>query len=198
MVKRLFDLIASTLGLLLLWPVFVVVAVLIKLESSGPVFFRQERIGQFGKPFRIHKFRTMASDAESRGPKITVGQDRRVTRVGSFLRRYKIDELAQLIDVVVGRMSLVGPRPEVPQYVDCYPPEIKDIVLSVKPGITDWASIEYKDESTILGAASDPQNAYVNEVLPVKLRYYVEYVQNSSFIGDLLIIFSTLRVIIAR
>ncbi len=196
MAKRLFDLVASTLGLLVLSPLFVVIAVLIKLESAGPIFFRQERIGQYGKPFRIHKFRTMVSDAETRGPQITIGEDSRVTRIGIFLRKYKFDELAQLIDVMLGRMSLVGPRPEVARYVDCYPKDVKDIVLSVKPGITDWASIEYKDESTVLGAAADPHHAYIHEVLPIKLNYYLSYVNNRSFAGDVAIILSTLRAIV--
>jgi lipopolysaccharide/colanic/teichoic acid biosynthesis glycosyltransferase len=194
--KRIFDLVASTLGLLVLMPIFIVIAIIIKLESAGPVFFRQERIGQYGKPFYIHKFRTMVFDAEDRGLQITVGQDSRVTRAGVFLRKYKLDELAQLIDVVVGDMSLVGPRPEVARYVDCYPKDAKDIILSVKPGITDRASIEYKDENEILGGAIDPHYTYINEVMPIKLNYYLRYVKNRSFLDDLLIIFNTVRAII--
>jgi lipopolysaccharide/colanic/teichoic acid biosynthesis glycosyltransferase len=196
MTKRLFDFIASALGLVALLPVFVVIAVLIKLESSGSVFFRQERIGQYGKPFRIHKFRTMVSDAERRGPQITIGLDSRVTRIGFFLRKYKLDELAQLIDVLLGKMSLVGPRPEVARYMDCYPADMKALVLSVRPGITDRASIEYKDENEVLGVAADPHHAYVNEVLPVKLSYYRDYVLNRSFWGDIGIIFATIRALI--
>jgi lipopolysaccharide/colanic/teichoic acid biosynthesis glycosyltransferase len=190
--KRLFDLCASGVGLLILLPVLLAVALAIKLDSRGPVFFRQERVGRFGRLFRIHKFRTMVVDSESRGMQITVAADPRVTRVGAFLRRYKLDELPQLIDVLLGNMSLVGPRPEVPRYVACYPPEIRDLVLSVRPGITDRASIEFKNESEILGKAVDPHKAYVEQVLPVKLRYYVDYVQSRSLAGDVAIIFATL------
>ncbi|PRD68397.1 sugar transferase [Malikia spinosa] len=194
--KRLFDLLASGIGLLVLTPILLGIALAIKLESHGPVFFRQERIGRFGNTFRIHKFRTMVTDAERRGLQITVGVDARVTKVGTVLRKYKLDELAQLIDVFVGDMSLVGPRPEVPRYVACYPAEAREIVLSVKPGITDRASIEYKDENEILGKAVDPHKAYVDEVLPVKIRYYIDYVQNRSFWGDIRIIFATLFAIV--
>lgn len=190
--KRLFDMLASGIGLLVLAPILLGISLAIKLESHGPVFFRQERVGRFGKTFRIHKFRTMVTDAERRGLQITVGADARVTKVGTVLRKYKLDELAQLIDVFVGDMSLVGPRPEVPRYVACYPAEAREIVLSVKPGITDRASIEYKDENEILGKAADPHMAYVDEVLPVKIRYYIDYVQNRSFWGDIRIIFATL------
>lgn len=190
--KRLFDLLASGIGLLVLAPILLGISLAIKLESNGPVFFRQERVGRFGKNFRIHKFRTMVTDAERRGLQITVGSDARVTKVGAVLRKYKLDELAQLIDVFVGDMSLVGPRPEVPRYVACYPAEAREIVLSVKPGITDRASIEFKDENEILGKAADPHKAYVDEVLPIKIRYYIDYVQNRSFWGDIRIIFATL------
>lgn len=196
MVKRLFDLVASGLGLLLLAPLLFLIALAVKLDSPGPVFFRQERVGRHGRTFRIHKFRTMVTDAERKGLQITVGADARVTRVGEILRKYKLDELAQLIDVFVGDMSLVGPRPEVPRYVACYPDDVRDIVLSVKPGITDWASIEYKDENEILGNARDPQQAYVDEVLPVKLEYYVNYVRERSLWGDIVIVFATLRALI--
>ena len=191
--KRIFDLLASGFGLLVLSPVFLLLAVSIKLDSPGPVFFRQERVGRFGKVFRIHKFRTMVTNAEKKGLQITVGTDARVTRTGTVLRKYKLDELAQLIDVFMGDMSLVGPRPEVPKYVDYYPPESRTIILSVKPGITDWASIEYKDENEILGRAIDPQKAYIEEVLPIKIGYYLDYVKNRSLLGDVRIIFATLR-----
>lgn len=194
--KRVFDLLASALGLLALAPLLLGIALAIKLDSRGPVFFRQERVGRGGRLFRIHKFRTMAVDAERRGPQITVGADARITRVGAVLRRYKLDELAQLIDVLRGEMSLVGPRPEVPRYVACYPDDVRDIVLSVRPGITDRASIEFKDESAILGGAQDAHHAYVHEVLPVKLRYCVEYVRTRTFRGDLAIIFATLRALL--
>lgn len=196
MAKRLFDLVASGLGLLLLAPLLFLIALAVKLDSPGPVFFRQERVGRHGRTFRIHKFRTMVTDAERKGLQITVGADARVTRVGEILRKYKLDELAQLIDVFAGDMSLVGPRPEVPRYVACYPDDVRDIVLSVKPGITDWASIEYKDENEILGNAADPQRAYVEEVLPVKLEYYANYVRERSLWGDIVIVFATLRALI--
>lgn len=194
--KRWFDLLASGLGLIALSPLLILIALLIKLDSKGPVFFRQERVGRFGKIFRIHKFRTMITDAERKGLQITVGADARVTRLGGTLRKYKLDELPQLIDVLLGDMSLVGPRPEVSRYVACYPEETKDIVLSVRPGITDWASIEYKDENRILGLAEDPHRAYVEQVLPVKLGYYINYVRRRTFLGDLKIILATLVAIV--
>lgn len=194
--KRSFDWIASTLGLLLLAPMLLVLGVWIKLDSPGPVFFRQERVGRGGKLFRIHKFRTMVTDAERLGLQITVGADARVTRVGQWLRKYKLDELPQLLDVWMGSMSLVGPRPEVPRYVACYPIDVRDVVLSVRPGITDRASIEFKDENEILGRAADPHVAYVQEVLPIKLRYYQDYVANRSFWTDITILFSTLKALV--
>lgn len=194
----MFDWVASGLGLLVLSPLLLVMALAIKLETPGPVFFRQERVGQGGTLFRIHKFRTMVQDAERRGPQITVGGDARVTRVGVVLRKYKLDELAQLIDVFMGDMSLVGPRPEVPRYVACYPEDVRAIVLSVKPGITDRASIEYCDENEILARAQDAYQAYVNEVLPAKLAYYVDYVRSRSFRGDIGILFATLRALTGK
>lgn len=196
MLKRLFDWLVSGLGLLVLSPVFLVIAVAIRLDSGGPVFFRQQRVGRFGQLFDIHKFRTMLVDAEARGMQITVGADPRVTRVGRMLRKYKLDELPQLLDVFSGKMSLVGPRPEVPRYVMYYPAAVREDVLSVRPGITDRASIEFRDESDILGQATDPHDAYVHEVLPVKLRYYQEYVKTRTFWGDIRIIFDTIRAVL--
>ena len=193
MAKRLFDLVMSGLGLLFLAPFLLLVAMAIKMDSTGPVFFRQERVGMGGKTFRIHKFRTMIADAEQRGLQITVGTDGRVTRVGQWLRKYKLDELPQLLDVWLGHMSLVGPRPEVPRYVACYPANVRGLVLSVRPGITDKASIEFKDENLILGRAADPDRAYVDEILPIKLAYYQEYVNSRSFFGDIALILITLR-----
>lgn len=193
--KRLFDWITSSVGLLLLSPLFLLLAVWIKLDSPGPVFFRQERVGLAGRLFHIHKFRSMVIDAERRGLQITVGADVRVTRVGQWLRKYKLDELPQLLDVWLGYMSLVGPRPEVPYYVECYPEDVRDLVLSVRPGITDRASIEFKDENLILGRATDPQKAYIAEILPIKLAYYIEYVNSRSFFGDIALILKTLRAI---
>jgi lipopolysaccharide/colanic/teichoic acid biosynthesis glycosyltransferase len=196
MPKRVFDWLASSMGLLLLAPILLFIAVRIKLDSTGPVFFRQERVGLGGRTFRIHKFRTMVTDAEMKGLQITVGTDARVTRLGHRLRKYKLDELPQLIDVWLGNMSLVGPRPEVPLYVACYPADVRDLVLSLRPGITDRASVEFKDENEILGRAADPHKAYVNEVLPIKLRYYVEYVNTRSLLGDISLIFKTITALV--
>ena len=195
MIKRLFDILASLAGLALLAPLFVLIALAIKIDSAGPVFFRQQRVGRYGKPFRIFKFRTMRARADETR-QLTVGDDCRITRVGHFLRHYKIDELPQLINVLYGTMSLVGPRPEVPRYVACYPPDARRIVLSVAPGITDWASILYRDEGRILGQASDPEKAYVDTILPIKLSYYMRYVQERSFWTDLQIISRTLVAIV--
>jgi lipopolysaccharide/colanic/teichoic acid biosynthesis glycosyltransferase len=191
MAKRTFDIFCSFLGLVVLAPVFVLVSLIIILDSPGPVFFRQQRVGRFGRTFRIHKFRTMIHGRGAQGPSITVGADPRVTRVGNFLRRYKIDELPQLIDVLVGSMSLVGPRPEVPEYVAHYSAEDRNVVLSVRPGITDRASLEFSDESRLLAAATDPGRFYVEEVLPVKISYYREYVKSRTLIGDIKIILAT-------
>lgn len=198
MAKRLFDWVISGMGLLVLAPFLLLLALWIKLDSSGSVFFRQERVGLGGRVFRIHKFRTMMTDAELKGLQITVGNDARVTRVGRWLRKYKLDELPQLLDVWVGHMSLVGPRPEVPCYVESYPKELKDLVLSIRPGITDKASIEFKDENVILARSADPHKSYVTEILPIKLNYYAEYVRNRSMLEDVRIIFLTLRAIVFR
>jgi lipopolysaccharide/colanic/teichoic acid biosynthesis glycosyltransferase len=195
MIKRLFDILASLVGLTLLAPLFVLIALSIKIDSAGPVFFRQQRVGRWGKPFHIFKFRTMTARTDETR-QLTVGDDFRITRVGRFLRHYKIDELPQLINVLHGTMSLVGPRPEVPRYVAFYPPDARRIVLSVAPGITDWASILYREESRILGQAGDPEKAYVDTILPIKLRYYMRYVQERSFWTDLQIICKTLVAIV--
>lgn len=198
MAKRVFDLFGSILGLALLMPLFLFVAVAIKAESAGPVFFRQERVGIRGKAFRIHKFRTMFAGAEDAGRLITIGADPRITRVGSVLRKYKLDELPQLINVLRGEMSLVGPRPEVPQYVAFYPEELRALILSVRPGITDRASIRFRNESDILAGAQNPIRAYVEEILPIKQRYYAQYAKSHTFWDDLSIIFETIRVIVWR
>lgn len=194
MSKRLFDIAAALAGLVLLAPLLALLALWIKADSPGPVFFRQQRVGRHGKLFGIYKFRTMAV-APAAAVELTVGRDARITRAGRFLRHYKLDELAQLINVLQGSMSLVGPRPEVPRYVACYPPAVRAIVLSVAPGITDWAAILYRDESSILGHAADPERAYLDTILPAKLDYYVRYVRERSFWTDLRIIVSTLRAI---
>ena len=198
MSKRLFDLLFAGAGVILLAPLWLLVALWIRCDSPGPVFFRQERVGRFGRPFMIFKFRTMCLDAEAKGRQLTVGADPRITRSGAFLRRYKLDELPQLLNVVRGEMSLVGPRPEVPRYVSLYPDELREVVLSVAPGITDYASIEYKDENAILGGAADPDRAYIEEIMPVKLRYYVRYVSERSLWVDLKLIFATIFAIVGK
>jgi len=193
MPKRLFDLMVAGMGLLLLSPLLLVIALWIKLDSPGPVFFRQQRVGRFGAPFRIHKFRSMSGDAPLAGPQLTVGADPRITRAGAFLRRSKLDELPQLIDVLAGTMSLVGPRPEVPRYVAMYPAELRAKVLSVRPGITDPASIAYRDENTLLAGAADPERVYVEQVMPAKLRFAAQYVDRMSLWNDVRLIGATLR-----
>lgn len=197
MSKRLFDIVAAGAGLVLLAPLLLGLALWIRLDSPGPALFRQVRVGRHGVPFEIYKFRTMHRRSEE-GGQLTVGQDARITRAGRFLRRSKLDELPQLINVLQGTMSLVGPRPEVPRYVDRYPPEARRTVLSVAPGITDWAAILYKDENAILGRAADPERAYLETILPVKLAYYQRYVHERSFWLDLRIIFRTLAALAGR
>ncbi len=197
-IKRSFDIICALCGLIILSPVLLLIIVLIKLTSTGPVFFRQTRVGQYEKLFQIHKFRTMIVNAEASGLKITVGRDPRITSIGHFLRKTKLDELPQLIDVLMGTMSLVGPRPEVPEYVQYYTNEIKAIVLSVRPGITDWASIKMIDENDILARSSDPQQTYIQQILPEKLAYAVRYVQTRSLRLDVYLILLTISKIFTR
>ena len=196
--KRALDFAAALAGLVLLAPLLAVVAAWIRLDSPGPVFFRQERVGRGGVPFRIHKFRTMRAAAEAAGPALTVGADPRITRAGAFLRRTKLDELPQLIDVLRGDMSLVGPRPEVPRYVATYPPALRAKVLSVRPGITDPASLQFRDESALLARAADPEREYREVVLPAKLRLAADYVDQATLAGDLRLIGSTLRTLWRR
>ena len=198
--KRIFDVLAAGAGLLLLAPLLLLVALWIKLDSRGPVMYRQQRVGLHGVPFEILKFRTMAArlPGSDEGRQITVGRDPRITRAGHILRASKLDELPQLINVLQGTMSLVGPRPEVPRYVACYPPAVRSTVLSVAPGITDLASILFKEESVILGRAADPERAYVETILPVKLEYYQRYVRERSFRLDLRIIFRTLAAVLRQ
>ena len=196
MAKRLFDIVLAALGILLLSPLLMVIAVWIKLDSRGPVFFRQERVGRFGQLFRIHKFRTMVVAAPQLGPQISVRGDARITRAGAVLRRAKLDELPQLIDVLAGTMSLVGPRPEVPRYVALYPAALRDKVLSVRPGITDRASIEYRDEGVLLAAAADPERTYAEVVMPAKLRIAADYVDHATLGCDLRLIALTLKALL--
>ncbi|MFO1337504.1 MAG: sugar transferase [Burkholderiaceae bacterium] len=198
MAKRLFDVLVSLLGLALLALPGLVVALFIKLDSPGPVFFRQERVGRFGRPFRIHKFRTMRVDAERLGGLLTVGADARVTRLGRWLRRTKVDELPQLIDVLYGKMSLVGPRPEVPRYVALYPADLREIVLAVRPGITDPASVRLANESALLAAAADPEREYVEVILPEKLREAAAYVQQATLASDLRLLGRTVRLLMSH
>jgi len=197
MVKRFFDITASVVGLICLLPLLLIIAAWIKYDSSGPVFFRQVRVGRFGVPFRIHKFRTMAVDSESLG-RLTVGSDSRITSSGHILRKIKFDELPQLIDVLIGNMSLIGPRPEVQEFIDFYPQGLKDKVLSVRPGITDKASIEMIDENEILAGYQDSRQAYIDIILPIKQKYHVEYVDNNNFLLDLSLIFLTILKILKR
>jgi lipopolysaccharide/colanic/teichoic acid biosynthesis glycosyltransferase len=196
--KRLFDVIVAALGLLLLSPLLIGIALWIKFDSPGPVFFRQERVGRGGALFRIHKFRSMRAGAPLAGPQLTVGADPRITRAGHALRRTKLDELPQLIDVLAGTMSLVGPRPEVPRYVALYPAALRDKVLSVRPGITDPASIEYRDESALLARAADPERVYIEQIMPAKLRCAASYVDRMSLANDVRLIGATLRSLWAR
>jgi len=198
MPKRAFDLVCAVVGLLMLLPVFAVVALWIKLDSPGPVFFRQERVGRHGVLFRIHKFRTMGHAGPPGGPLITVGGDPRITRAGRVLRASKLDELPQLIDVLLGRMSLVGPRPEVPKYVAMYPGALRDKVLSVRPGITDPVSLRFVDEAALLAKAADPEREYMEVVMPQKLAAAVAYAEHATLGSDVRVIGQTLRSLFTR
>jgi lipopolysaccharide/colanic/teichoic acid biosynthesis glycosyltransferase len=188
--KRFVDLAISSLGLLLLLPFFLLVGFLIKLDSAGPVFFRQERIGQRWRTFFIFKFRTMVSDAPLKGGPLTVPANSRITRLGRLLRQTKADELPQLINVLKGEMSLVGPRPEVRRYVELFRDDY-DEILRARPGITDLASLKYRDESSVLAAATDPEREYVTRVLPDKIALAKEYVRRSSFGFDMSLMWQT-------
>lgn len=191
MAKRLFDIVSSGIGLLCLAPVFVVMAIWIKLDSRGPVFYRQTRVGRYGRDFRIFKFRSMRVGSD-KGRQITVGErDPRITRSGYFIRRYKIDELPQLINVFLGDMAIVGPRPEVRKYVDLYSEEQRK-VFQVRPGITDLASIKYRNENELLSQVDDPDTYYIDVIMPDKLAINLEYIRHQSFMGDIKIIFNTL------
>ena len=194
--KRLFDLFLTIPGVLLLSPIFLLSMIAIKLDSKGAVIFRQKRVGLNGKIFEVLKFRTMIVDAEKKGAKITTSTDLRITKVGSFLRNCKVDELPQLFNVLKGEMSLVGPRPEVPEYVKFYPDNMRELILSVPPGITDRASIEYKDENKILANSIDPVKDYREKILPVKLDYCKKYVLNHSLLIDIGIILATIYAVI--
>lgn len=196
MTKRLFDLVGAAVALLLLSPLLLAAALAVKLDSPGPVFFRQQRVGRGGMLFRIHKFRTMRAGAP--GLQITVGDDPRITRVGRWLRRTRVDELPQFIDVLQGTMSLVGPRPEVPRYVEFYPPELRERVLSVRPGITDPVSLAYADESELLARAADPEREYVEVLLPRKLQAAAAYAERATLWTDLSVLLRSVGVLLGR
>ena len=196
-IKRILDFILSSVAIVVLCPVFIAIAIAIHLDSDGPVFFRQERIGKRGKPFRIFKFRTMHVNADKQGPSITIGSDSRITRVGAFLRKMKLDETAQVFNVFLGEMSFVGPRPEVPKYVELYSPWQKQVLL-VRPGITDYASIAYRNESEILAKADDPESLYINFIMPEKIKLNMKYLHEISPITDAKLIIKTIVVVIFR
>lgn len=195
--KRLFDILSSGLGLIVLSPLFAVLAVWIKADSKGPVFYRQTRVGRNNKDFRLYKFRSMRPDSDKLGLITVGGHDPRVTRSGYYIRKYKLDEFPQLINVFIGDMSFVGPRPEVRKYVDMYSPE-QMRVLSVRPGITSLASIRYRNENDILAAADDPDRCYIEQVMPDKLAIDLEYVDRATLWNDIKLIFSTFREIIVK
>lgn len=192
---RFFDFILSLVGLVFLAPIFIVLAIWIKIDSKGPVFYKQVRVGQNGIDFGLFKFRSMVVDADKKGLITVGGRDPRITRSGYFIRKYKLDELPQLINVLLGDMSLVGPRPEVRKYVELYTDE-QQRVLSVKPGITDYASIEYMDENEILGKSNDPEKTYIEEIMPEKIKYNMKYIQNKNVSEYFKVIFLTLLKIV--
>jgi len=193
--KRLMDIAVSGGALFVLWPVLLLIALAIKLDDPGPVFYRQVRVGKGGKTFRIFKFRTMIVDADKKGLQITVGRDHRITRVGAFLRKTKLDELAQLINVFTGEMSFVGPRPEVPKYVEMYTPYQRQVLL-VRPGITDYASIAYRNENDILEGAQDPEKMYIDVIMPDKIEMNMKYLREISPLADIRLILKTIIAVI--
>ena len=198
MLKRTFDIIGAVVALAVLAPLLLAIAVLIKLDSPGPVFFRQVRVGRHGRPFRIFKFRTMVIDQPHGAPEITLAGDARITRTGAWLRRTRVDELPQLIDVLRGTMSLVGPRPEVPRYVAHYPLALRERALAVRPGITDPASLDFIDEATLLAQAADPEREYIEVILPMKLQRAADYAEHASLATDVALLWRTLRVLLAQ
>jgi lipopolysaccharide/colanic/teichoic acid biosynthesis glycosyltransferase len=198
MAKRVFDLVVASVLLVLLAPLMLAIAAWVRLDSPGPALFRQERVGRGGRVFRIHKFRTMVADAPQRGPALTVGDDARITRAGRWLRRHRLDELPQLIDVLKGDMSLVGPRPEVPRYVAHYPPALRDAVLALKPGLTDPVSLAHLDESARLARAADPEREYVEVLLPKKLELSLAYARRATVWSDVGVLWRTAAALLAR
>lgn len=195
--KRIFDIFFSIVALLLFLPFGIIIFILISVESKGGVFYFQERIGKNGVPFKLFKFRTMKSNADKEG-KLTIGmKDSRITKIGYYLRKFKLDEFPQFINVLIGEMSVVGPRPEVKEYVDLYNKEQQQI-LNVKPGITDFASLEYFDENRLLGESTNPRETYINEIMPAKIELNKKYIQNPRLLVDIKIIFQTFKKIINR
>ena len=197
MMKRLFDMISGLVGLIFISPIFLVVPILIKLDSKGPVFFKQWRIGKDGKQFKIYKFRTMVQDADKVGSLITAGSDQRITRIGKLLRRYEIDELPTLVNVLKGDMSIVGPRPEVPKYLKRFDNLKYREVLSVRPGITDLGTMAFRDEAKYMNGQNF-EEIYEKEILPLKLDLYLEYVHHHNFVFDLKIILKTIVLILKQ
>ena len=193
--KRAMDIAISGAALCVLWPVLLLIALAIVIDDPGPVFYRQVRVGRGGKEFRIFKFRTMVVDADKKGLQITVGRDSRITRMGALLRKTKLDELAQLLNVFLGQMSFVGPRPEVPRYVAMYTPYQRQVLL-VRPGITDYASIAYRNENDLLAGAEDPERMYVEEIMPAKLELNMKYLRLVSPLEDIRLIFATIAAVI--
>ena len=194
MLKRIFDIISSLFGLILLSPFMLIIAVLIKLDSKGPIFFKQVRVTKNGREFKIFKYRTMRVGSD-KFSQITVGKDSRITKVGDFLRKYKLDEIPQLINVLIGDMSLVGPRPEVPKYVALYTKEQREI-LKVRAGITDYASIEFSNENDILANEADPEKAYIEKIMPRKIELNKKYLSEISVMTDIKIILLTIKKIL--
>lgn len=194
--KRLFDIAGSTLLLILLSPLFLILAIVIKADSKGPVFFRQTRVTQYGREFEIYKFRTMVNNAEKLGSQVTTRNDSRVTKVGHFLRKYRLDEISQLINVLIGDMTFVGTRPEVPKYVAAYTNEMMATLL-LPAGVTSEASIEYKDEEKLLNSAGNVDKVYVREVLPSKMKYNEKYIQHFRFICDIQVLINTVKAVLS-
>ena len=195
--KRIFDIVVSMIMLVILSPVFLVLAIAIKIDSKGPVFYRQERITQFGKKFRIFKFRTMVANADKIGSLVTVNNDSRITKVGKFIRKCRLDEICQLIDVFRGTMTFVGARPEVKKYVDAYTDEMYATLL-LPAGVTSLASIKYKDEEKLLSGSDDTDGTYINDILPDKMKYNLEYLEKFGFFYDIKLMFMTVFAVLKK
>ena len=197
LVKRLFDILVSIIMLIILSPIFLILSVAIKVDSKGPVFFRQERLTQYGRVFRIFKFRTMVNNADKIGTQVTVNNDTRITKVGSFIRDYRLDEIPQLINILMGDMSFVGTRPEVKKYVDAYTPEMMATLL-LPAGVTSLASIKYKDEAELLSKSKDVDSTYINEILPEKMKYNLQSIKEFSFWDEIKLMFMTVAAVISK